>query len=54
MDCGNHGRPHFAGISDAERKKFRIFFIFFLKSIVYLKSYINFEEIIKHKEHESI
>ena len=46
----NHGRPHFAGISDAERKKFRIFFS---KMFVYLKSYINFEEIIKHKEHES-
>ena len=53
MDCGNHGRPHFAGISGAERKKFRIFFIFFSKMFVYSKSYINFEEIIKHKDHES-
>jgi hypothetical protein len=41
-----HGRPHFASILSAERKKFRIFFI---QSIVYLKSYINFEEIIKIK-----
>jgi hypothetical protein len=40
----NHGRPHFAGISDAERKKFRIFFIFFSKMFGILIFYINFDE----------
>jgi hypothetical protein len=37
-------------VKGAERKKFRIFFS---KSVVYLKSYINFEEIIKAKHYEN-